>query len=1429
MKTNVYLKFFLLIILFTGQLFAVTRYVRANSATPVAPYTNWANAAWRIQDAIDVSSAGDEIVVSNGVYNMGGKPIDGYSLTNRVCVEVNLTIRSLNGPQSTIIVGSGPFGSNAVRCVYLARGTLAGFTISNGYTFNVSASFPYWEICGGGVYAYNPNGGTRIITNCVMINNNARLGGGCGYGDYYNCIIKDNFATIDGGGSYYADINDSLISGNYINYSYGHGGGMRYGTAYRCVIVSNRAHYGGGAHSANLYNSLLAHNVAWYGGGARGLYYHVMRNCTIVENEATTSGGSGVAGGVYSYKVYNSVIYDNISDGAKNYYHTTNRYNCTYPMPVGAGNITNEPEFVDAAAGNYRLSLNSPCINAGNNGNVPAGNDLDCNARIIGGTVDIGAYEYLLPIVTITNGYVNVPSNTTSAVIGGTNNQYCVGGFYWTNVSAGTSGDVIRSADSNSWTATIDNLILVNNQVIVFATNIDGRVASDSMIITRGATAVGPPIIDITNSSQTVEAHTAIFTVAGTNNENIIGGMSIENISEYNTTNIDFPAVSSWTAPTVNLDYGKNIITVYGTNALGHVTNDTVTITRSWVDLSSSPVHYVSVGGAHIWPFTNWYGASTNIQLAINTAVEGDLILVSNGVYNAGKYIQAGAASSSRILITNNVTVKSLSGYKNTFIVGEISTYGGSGNTRCARMTAGTLIGFTLTNGFARQNGIVNAANKSGGGVSAGTSAFISNCYIVKCKAYQYGGGAYKGNYYNCLIVRNYCTVYGGGAAAGKYYNCTIANNSCLNYGDGISGYPNVPYLYNCIVYYNGTHNKYGTVHYQYSCTYPMPVGEGNITNEPKFIDRTVRNYHLLADSPCINTGTNSYAPLPFDLDGKPRIIDGTVDMGCYEFLVNDIFITNENFSVDAATTSANIGGTNNSYCAGEFWWTNLTANTAGNVTRSGDQLSWTALIDNLAMSDNFVRVFCTNSLGHLAYDDVIISRGLPPVGDPLVVITSSPATVDYTVENYSIAGTNNEFVTGGMSLINQLNSFSTNFDAEAGWISPTFPLDYGTNTIQISGTNRYGYSSQDTVDIIRNVKVILSNFVSLNGKHIVPFESWEDAATNIQDAIDAIEEGGTVTVSDGVYRIGETITPGFDITNRVFINKNITLQSLNGATSTFIEGAEAAAGGMGAGAIRGVFLSDGTLRGFTIRNCYTLDAGDVYRDRGGAGVLLNYGGLVEDCIFTNNSARQRGGGALCYVGGEINRCLFTKNYSGGGGGGVYCLSNGVVMNSLVINNHAYNNGGGVFCYNGGAVVNCTICHNYARLDGGGFRVQNAAITNSIIYYNTADDEGDNWHSTLTLRTAYCCTVPQMPGEGQISAEPSFVDTNSVNYQINFGSPCRNAGTNQPWMFLPGATDLAGNPRVRDGIVDLGAYETIPEPFILSFIIISIFFLFRKK
>jgi len=66
-----------------------------------------------------------------------------------------------------------------------------------------------------------------------------------------------------------------------------------------------------------------------------------------------------------------------------------------------------------------------------------------------------------------------------------------------------------------------------------------------------------------------------------------------------------------------------------------------------------------------------------------------------------------------------------------------------------------------------------------------------------------------------------------------------------------------------------------------------LPGGIGCIIENPDFVDLVLNDYHLLAGSPCIDTGTNMawMDPPATDLDGNPRVQDGTVDMGCYEFV----------------------------------------------------------------------------------------------------------------------------------------------------------------------------------------------------------------------------------------------------------------------------------------------------------------------------------------------------------------------------------------------------------------------------------------------------------------------------------------------------------------------------------------------------------------
>ena len=60
--------------------------------------------------------------------------------------------------------------------------------------------------------------------------------------------------------------------------------------------------------------------------------------------------------------------------------------------------------------------------------------------------------------------------------------------------------------------------------------------------------------------------------------------------------------------------------------------------------------------------------------------------------------------------------------------------------------------------------------------------------------------------------------------------------------------------------------------------------GPGNIDLDPMFADPMNGDFRLTKDSPCIDAGTNLPNLSATDLDGNPRIIGGTVDMGPFEF-----------------------------------------------------------------------------------------------------------------------------------------------------------------------------------------------------------------------------------------------------------------------------------------------------------------------------------------------------------------------------------------------------------------------------------------------------------------------------------------------------------------------------------------------------------------
>ena len=163
------------------------------------------------------------------------------------------------------------------------------------------------------------------------------------------------------------------------------GGGVFGGNLVNCILRDNTAVRGGAARGARLENCLLCDNVAALGGGA---FDSELVNCTVVGNRA-----DGTGGGVCECNLANCIVQANDSpDGADAVASVAVR-SCTTPLLAGDGNSDADACFVDPNSGNWRLSLGSPCLDAGDRGFCTSATDLAGNGRVTGANVDLGAYE----------------------------------------------------------------------------------------------------------------------------------------------------------------------------------------------------------------------------------------------------------------------------------------------------------------------------------------------------------------------------------------------------------------------------------------------------------------------------------------------------------------------------------------------------------------------------------------------------------------------------------------------------------------------------------------------------------------------------------------------------------------------------------------------------------------------------------------------------------------------------------------------------------------------------------------------------------------------------------------------------------------------------------------------------------------------------
>ncbi len=365
-----------------------------------------------IQAGVNAANINDEVVIANGVYTGAGN-------RNINLLGKQITVRSASDNPAACVIDC----QNAGRGFILQSGEtqntrIRGLTIRNG-------------VAPGGAPPNDRAGGIVTVNSSVTVE---------------NCVIESCDAAAGGGGGGFFNFGGApiIIGCRFVgNTAPNFGGAIEVfssNTTIRdCVFLNNVASVGGGIEfgqstTASVTNSLFVGNMAQgarfgfpaYGGGGVVCYNGAnvtIRNSAFVNNStnhiAAIDGGGGLFTSNSPVNVANTIFWGNTdlmgpAEASQLKRQGTGTIVLNYSDVQGltgalggAGNIGADPMFANPGAGNYRLGVGSPAIDAGSNAFVPAGviTDLDNAPRFVDAfnypdsgagiapIVDIGPYE----------------------------------------------------------------------------------------------------------------------------------------------------------------------------------------------------------------------------------------------------------------------------------------------------------------------------------------------------------------------------------------------------------------------------------------------------------------------------------------------------------------------------------------------------------------------------------------------------------------------------------------------------------------------------------------------------------------------------------------------------------------------------------------------------------------------------------------------------------------------------------------------------------------------------------------------------------------------------------------------------------------------------------------------------------------------------